>query len=45
MLEASTDWLEILLFTGMLAGIAFFSGVEAWRHWSDNRRIRKHLRN
>jgi hypothetical protein len=42
-----TDWLDILLFAGLaflLGGFGFVTAVEGWRHWSDNRRIRKHLR-
>jgi hypothetical protein len=44
----STDWVEILFFAGLatlLAGVAFIAVLEGWRRWSDNRRIRKHLRN
>jgi len=45
-----TDWLDqlaIWLFAGfatLLAGFAFVSIVERWRRWSDNRRIKQHLR-
>jgi hypothetical protein len=43
-----TDWLDMLLFAGIaivLAGFALVGALEGWRHWSDNRRIRKRLRN
>jgi hypothetical protein len=46
--QAGMDWLDILLFAGIvvvLTGIVFVGAIEGWRHWSDNRRIRKHLRN
>jgi hypothetical protein len=46
--QAGMNWLDILLFAGIvivLTGIIFVGAIEAWRHWSDNRRIRKHLRN
>jgi H+/Cl- antiporter ClcA len=45
---ANADWLDILLFAGLailLGGFGFLSAVEGWRRWSDNRRIRNHLRN
>ena len=29
----------------VLGGTAFIAAIETWRDWSDNRRIRKHLRN
>jgi hypothetical protein len=28
----------------VLAAIGLLVGGQAWRHWSDNRRIRRHLR-
>jgi hypothetical protein len=40
------DWDTVLLIVA-LAGVAIFLGAgayQAWRDWSDNRRIRKHLR-
>jgi hypothetical protein len=43
-----TGWLDVLLFgiaATVLGGFAFIGAIEAWRRWSDNRRIRKHLRN
>jgi len=46
--QAGTNLFDILLFAGIvivLTGIGFVGAIEAWRHWSDNRRIRKHLRN
>jgi len=46
--ETRMNWLDILLFAGiviMLTGIGFVGAIEGWRQWSDNRRIRKHLRN
>jgi hypothetical protein len=48
---AGTDPLEVLFFivaggvTVVLGGCAFIAAVEAWRRWSTNHRIRKHLRN
>jgi hypothetical protein len=36
------------LFAGIafvLAGIGFVGAIEAWRRWSHNRRMKKHLRN
>jgi hypothetical protein len=42
-----TDWLSIFLFAVVglvLLGFGFVSVIEAWRRWSDNRRIKKHLR-
>jgi|KBSMisStandDraft_5_1062788.scaffolds.fasta_scaffold552406_1 hypothetical protein len=27
----------------MFAGFAFVTAIEAWRRWSTNRRIRRHL--
>jgi hypothetical protein len=41
-----TNWFDILLFAGLavlLGGFVIVSAVEGWRHWSYNRRIRKHL--
>jgi hypothetical protein len=41
--STGTDWLDIVLFAGIalvLAGTGFFGAVEAWRHWSYNRRRR-----
>jgi hypothetical protein len=46
--EAGTNWLDTLLIAGIaivVVGLAFVGALEGWRHWSDNRRIRKHLRN
>jgi hypothetical protein len=45
--EGGTDWLDVFLLAGfatLFAGFAFVITVEGWRRWSDNRRIRKHLR-
>jgi hypothetical protein len=42
-----TDWLSIFLFVVLglvLLGFGFVSVIEAWRRWSDHRRIKKHLR-
>jgi hypothetical protein len=42
-----TGWLD-MVFAGLallLGGFGFLSGLEGWRQWSENRRIRKHLRN
>jgi uncharacterized membrane protein YqjE len=42
------DWLDMLLFAGLaiaLAAFGFVAALEGWRQWSDDRRIRKHLRN
>ena len=42
-----TNWFDILLFAGLavlLGGFVIVSAVEGWRRWSDDRRIRKHLR-
>jgi len=42
-----SDWLYILFFAGLalvLGGFAFVFAIEGWRQWSENRRIRKHLR-
>jgi hypothetical protein len=33
------DWLDILLFAGIvvvLTGIGFVGAIEGWRQWSDN---------
>jgi hypothetical protein len=38
----------MLLFAGLaivLAGFGFGAALEAWRRWSDNRKIRKHFHN
>jgi hypothetical protein len=38
-----SDWLEILLFAALviiLGPFAWVSAMEAWRQWSENRRIR-----
>jgi hypothetical protein len=46
--EAGTNWLDTLLIAGIaiaVVGFAFVGALEGWRHWSDNRRIRRHLRN
>jgi hypothetical protein len=46
-----TDPLDVLLFivaggvAVLLGGCAFVAAIEAWRRWSTNRKIRKHLRN
>jgi hypothetical protein len=47
----TADPVDAVLFV-MAAGIviviavcAFVGAIDAWRRWSDNRRIRKHLRN
>jgi hypothetical protein len=51
MLGAGMGWEDTLFFvlTIGLAGCALFVGfivaVEAWRRWSHNREIKKHLRN
>jgi uncharacterized membrane protein YqjE len=40
--------LDMLLFAGLaiaLAAFGFVAVLEGWRQWSDDRRIRKHLRN
>jgi hypothetical protein len=45
--EGGTNWFDILLFAGLavlLGGFVIVSAVEGWRRWSDDRRIRKHLR-
>jgi hypothetical protein len=42
-----TNWLDILLFSGLavlLAGFAFVSVVEGWRRWSEHQRLKKHFR-
>jgi len=46
--ETGTNWLDTLLIAGIgtvVVGFAFVGALEGWRHWSDNRRIRNHLRN
>jgi hypothetical protein len=48
---AGTDPLDVLFFivaggiAVVLGACAFIAAIEAWRRSSDNRRIRKHLRN
>ena len=42
------DVLFVIVAAGVatvLGGCAFVAAVQAWRDWSANRRIRKHLRN
>jgi hypothetical protein len=46
--KGDMDWSDILLFTSIaivVAAFGFVGALEGWRRWSDNRRIRKHLRN
>jgi hypothetical protein len=38
------DILLIALIAIVLADLAFIGTLEGWRHWSDNRRIRRHPR-
>jgi len=43
-----TDFLDVLLLVTAAAAFVIVLGggaFQAWRRWSDNRRIRKHLRN
>ncbi len=43
-----SDWVDLLLFAGtavVVAGFGFVVALEGWRHWSYNRKIRKHLNN
>jgi LPXTG-motif cell wall-anchored protein len=48
--ETGTDWLDTLLFGGLVlfvgaaALVVFVRAVEAWRHWSENRKLRRHFR-
>jgi hypothetical protein len=42
------DVLFVIIAAGIatvLGGCAGIAALQAWRNWSDNRRIRKHLRN
>jgi hypothetical protein len=42
--DSATDPLEFLLFiitAGLVGGFAFIGTLEAWRRWSDNRRMTK----
>jgi hypothetical protein len=46
--RGGADWLDILLFAGValvLSGTGFIGAIEAWRHWSHNRRMKNHFRN
>ena len=48
MSKGGADWLDVVLFAGIvivLAAFGFVGALEGWRRWSNNRRIRKHLRN
>ena len=44
------DFLDVLFYiiaagvAVVIGGCAVAAGIRAWRDWSDNRRIRKHLR-
>jgi len=40
------DWDAIILvgICLLLAGVGLLVAFHAWRHWSDDRRIRRHLR-
>jgi hypothetical protein len=45
--ERAIDILFVVTAIGvvaLLSAVAFVGALEAWRQWSDNRRIRKHLR-
>jgi len=47
MAQGGTDWLDVFLLGGLavlLGGFGFVSAVAAWQRWSENHRIRKHLR-
>jgi hypothetical protein len=44
----NSNWLDTALLAGVvivLVAVGFVGALEGWRHWSFNRRIRKHLRN
>jgi hypothetical protein len=42
------DWLDVFLLGGLavlFGGFGFVSIVAAWQRWSEDQRIKKHLRN
>jgi len=42
--DAATDplaFLLLIIIAALVGGFAFISSIEAWRRWSDNRRMRK----
>ena len=46
--QGGTDWLDVFLLGGLavlLGGFGFVSAVAAWQRWSEDQRIRRHLRN
>jgi hypothetical protein len=41
----SLDSIALALLLLVVAAVGFVAVLEGWRRWSDNRGIRKHLRN